>query len=1208
VSESATPSINPGRRRFLRQSFAFSALASLGSLPASARGLFPNAMASAKTAGVKSADLLMVGDWGSENVSAQAAVASAMRSYAQGNAVQPQALLMLGDNWYGALPGGANSPRWDRQFEAMYPADVFPGPAYALLGNHDYQNYPESKVSAELDYARSDRSGGKTTRFFLPSRWYRFEFPTVNPLITVIALDSNMPFPDGTTVKGRDFTLSHEMQAEQLTWLEAQLKQPRTTPFLVVMGHHPVYSNGTHGDHPVLVRDWDPLLRKYNVHCYFAGHDHDLQHLEFDGHPTSFFLSGGGGADLYTLKVQPSVRGPYAQKVYGFSHLSRHAARDRSAPSRYQRPHSARLCQECARQSPSHGLSAVSLPTPAPPAPRAASLQPSRQHPEQGSSRGDIPQGRVKVPMASPHLPSPGSRSFVPKLALILLFCSIPARGQANRGELDLRITDPKGAPVKAPVRIVSEANQYDVTLSSSANGRLEASHLPFGLYRLEIHQPGFASVSQPIRIASSIPVHQAVRLALATVRQSVTVDAADTLLQTDQAGAVNQIGAREIENRLGSIPGRDIQDLVNSQPGWLYEGNAVLHPRGSEYQTQFVIDGIPLTDDRSPSFGPEIEADDVQALTIYTAGIPAEYGRKMGGVVEMTTQQNSNPGFHGQASLYDGSFASAGLAAKGQYTWGRDTLGLSGDGSRTDHYLNPVVPQNYSNTGTLGDFSADFRRDLTAADRLTLSLRHELARYDSPNELVQQAAGQRQNADNFETMGIASYQHTFSPDTIGEAHGMVRDNSNDFYSNPASIPVYVNQHNSFREGYFRGSVTWSHGRQEWKAGVESDNTFLHENTCYTTTQDEADNAHPARAATPGPSAGSLFGTSCAAVNAPGNPPFVFQAARPDLEQAVYVEDLIRLNHWTISAGLRWDHYQLVINDQGVQPRLSISRYLSSANTVLHFSYDRIFQTPSFENLLLSSSTQVESIDPTDFLRLPVKPSKGDYYEGGLSTVLRRHLKLDANYFRRFVNNYADDDQIDNTSISFPISFRKSIIYGAEGKLQVPDWHRFSGFLSYSYEVGNVWNPVTGGLFLGDDADAAASALTGHFPDSQDQRNTVRGRVRYQATPRLWLATGIQYDTGLPFEFDGDRSQALAQYGQQIIDRINFNRGRILPSFQVNASAGVDFLNSDRVKMHLQADGQNLNNVLDVIDFGGLFSGNAIGPSRSFSLRLTASF
>ena len=206
------------------------------------------------------------------------------------------------------------------------------------------------------------------------------------------------------------------------------------------------------------------------------------------------------------------------------------------------------------------------------------------------------------------------------------------------------------------------------------------------------------------------------------------------------------------------------------------------------------------------------------------------------------------------------------------------------------------------------------------------------------------------------------------------------------------------------------------------------------------------------------------------------------------------------------------------------------------------------------------------------------------------------------------MSNYADDDQIDNTTVSFPIAFRKAIIYGAEGKLDLPEWGKFSGFLSYSYEVGNAWNPVTGGLFLGDDATAAETQLSGHFPDSQDQRNTVRGRVRYQVHPRFWLTGGIQYDTGLPFEFNGDPDTVLAQYGQQVLNRINFDRGRIDPSFQVNASAGAELYSSEKINVRLQADGQNLNNVLDVIDFGGLFSGNAIGPSRSGLIRLTTTF
>ena len=817
---------------------------------------------------------------------------------------------------------------------------------------------------------------------------------------------------------------------------------------------------------------------------------------------------------------------------------------------------------------------------------------------------------------------SPAFSPFILLFAVALSF-SPAAFGQANQGELQLQITDLAGAGLAAAVQMISQGNQYSRSLSTDAHGTLDAQHLPFGLYRIEIERFGFVPSARTIEIRSTIPVQQKIALTISAPQQTVTVSASDTLLDRDQVGSVNQIGTSDIQDRVASVPGRSIQDLVITHPGWLYEGNAVLHPRGSEYQTQFVIDGIPLTDDRSPSFGPEIEADDVQSMSIYTAGIPAEYGRKMGGVIEVNTQLDTQPGWHGRTTLYGGSFDSVRGFAKVQYGWGKNTFSVSADGSRTDHYLNPVVPQNYSNTGTLGNFAASYRRAFTPNDKLSLSVRHELSRYDIPNENIQQAAGQRQNADNIETLGIASYQHVFSSNAMAQLSGMVRDNSNDFYSNPESTPVYVGQHNYFRDGYFKGAYTYNRGSQEWKAGVESDNAFLHENTCYVITSDDDDDGDDiARSASHHRSRMARFPrTGIQAMDAgtdPGlcggapvddyNAPFSYVDQRPDLEQAAFIQDLIRLNSWTISAGLRWDHYQLILNDWALQPRFSISRYFRSANTVLHFSYDRVFQTPSFENILLSSSTQVESIDPTGFLRLPVKPSEGDYYEAGASSVLAQHLKVDANWFRRVVDNYADDDQIDSTTISFPIAFRKSIIYGLEGKIEVPEWKRFSGFGSYSYEVGNVWNPVTGGLFLGDDADEAASDLTGHFPDSQDQRHTMRGRARYQIRPRFWIASGIQYDTGLPFEFVGDQDQALAQYGPAIIDRINFDRGRILPSFQVSASAGVDLYATDRVKVRLQADGTNLNDVLDVIDFGGLFSGNAIGPSRSFNLRMTTTF
>ena len=296
------------------------------------------------------------------------------------------------------------------------------------------------------------------------------------------------------------------------------------------------------------------------------------------------------------------------------------------------------------------------------------------------------------------------------------------------------------------------------------------------------------------------------------------------------------------IETRVSSLPGRSLQDLINTQPGWLYEGNAVLHPRGSEYQTQFVLDGIPLTDNRSPSFGPEIGADDLDSMSVFTATFPAEYGRKMGGVVELNTAKDDREGFHGEVVLSGGSFDTAGSYVMGQYVWGKNTLGVSASGNMTGHYLNPVVPENYTNTGTTGDFMARYEIDLTSHDRLSFSVRHALSRYEIPNEQVQQTphedpfdpleplGSQLQNADNFETMGIVSYQHIFSANVVADFRGMVRDNSNDLYSNPYSTPVIAFQHNYFREGYFKGSVSVHHGRQEWKAGVESDSTFLHEN------------------------------------------------------------------------------------------------------------------------------------------------------------------------------------------------------------------------------------------------------------------------------------------------------------------------------------------------------------------------------------------
>ena len=722
------------------------------------------------------------------------------------------------------------------------------------------------------------------------------------------------------------------------------------------------------------------------------------------------------------------------------------------------------------------------------------------------------------------------------------------------------------------------------------------------------MQQQGFAPYDGLIEIHSALPTEYAVKLSIAAVSTAVQVTAQNTLLDPDRAGASNHLDQQEIADRPASLPGRSMVDLINSQPGWLYEGNAVLHPRGSEYQTQFVVDGIPLTDNRSPSFGPEIEADDVDSLTIYTAGIPAEYGRKMGGVVEVNTLRDAQSRRQAprRIILSGGSFDTAGAFARLQDTFGKNTIGLSASGNMTAHYLNPVVPENFTNRGTTGDFSLSYERDFTPKDHLTLSVRHELARYEIPNEQVQQdpqllpnlgggqtapppgTPPQLQTADNFETMGIASYQHIFSPNILLDVRAMVRDNSNDFNSNPSSWPIIVFQHNYFREGYFNSSISIHHGHQEWKAGIESDNFFLHENFSDLITANPNDRDYP-------------FDPGTAS-------PFAFTGTRPDLEQAAFVQDLIHLGNWTVNAGLRWDHYQLARESKRRQPA-PLGRALFPRG-----ESDRpLLLRPRFSNPVVRKHSALQ-FQPGAVLRTHRSSPAGATFSRQLLRS-RRHQKLfRASFVSTRIISAATSTITPTTirfstpAISFPIAFRKAIIYGAEAKLELPHWNRFSGFLSYSYIVGNAWFPVTGGLFIGTTPSTPPPSSPGIFPIRRISATPSASVFAISSPSRLWIAGGSEYGSGLPFDFNGTYQQALAEYGPAVVDRININSGRIKPTLSVDASLGAQLYKTEKLALNFQADGENLNNRLNIIDFGGLFSGNAIGPPRSYALRLAATF
>jgi outer membrane receptor protein involved in Fe transport len=340
---------------------------------------------------------------------------------------------------------------------------------------------------------------------------------------------------------------------------------------------------------------------------------------------------------------------------------------------------------------------------------------------------------------------------------------------------------------------------------------------------------------------------------------------------------------------------------------------------------------------------------------------------------------------------------------------------------------------------------------------------------------------------------------------------------------------------------------------------------------------------------------------------------FAFSDEATDREHALFVQDRISAGAWTIKAGLRWDAYRFVVDETALSPRIAAA-WAPNPGFVLRASYDRAFQTPATENLLLASSPDVEAIAPS-VVRLPVRPSRGNFSEIAVSKSLGRALRADASWFDRRMDDFADDDLLLNTGVSFPIAFRRGFVHGAELKLDARParrslaegarWDALSGFVSYAWMCGEAELPVTGGLFLGDEANLGEPG--DRIAISQDQRHTLRGRAAAQLSPRGWLAVSGAFDSGLPFE-DVEDVNDVAGTPPEILAQVNLETGRVRPVATFDLSAGWTLRKRERARIELQADVRNVTNRLRVINFAGVFSGTALAAPRSLAARLRIAF
>lgn len=192
--------------------------------------------------------------------------------------------LTLGDNFYPTGMFSPTDPRWKTLWSDVY--DPLKLKFYVTMGNHDWGSV--DSPAAELMY--------KNPSWELPAPYYTFTAGQVQ----FFALDTN------------------EVSDLQLTWLRDELSKSPAR-WKVAYGHHPIYSAGQHGDGKALIARLLPVLKDH-VDIYFAGHEHDMQHLKAEG-GVHFFINGGGGAKIRDTNVANNERVLFAKSAYGFSTL-----------------------------------------------------------------------------------------------------------------------------------------------------------------------------------------------------------------------------------------------------------------------------------------------------------------------------------------------------------------------------------------------------------------------------------------------------------------------------------------------------------------------------------------------------------------------------------------------------------------------------------------------------------------------------------------------------------------------------------------------------------------------------------------------------------------------------------------------------------------------------------------------------------------------
>jgi hypothetical protein len=220
-------------------------------------------------------------------------------------------------------------------------------------------------------------------------------------------------------------------------------------------------------------------------------------------------------------------------------------------------------------------------------------------------------------------------------------------------------VTDPQGSVIPDAIVVVhAEATGQEKSVKTTADGQYRVQYLVPGIYSVTVNASGFApSKRSGIQLALSQQIHIDVAMSLSGTEQTVDVNAAQPLLQSENA----TLGTTVDTNRTVNLPlnGRKFNDLAVLTPGVRVTnqdnhssstaGSTIASNSGRGDWGAVQLDGIVMTNTRSAYVNSYPSVDAIEEFRVQTGNFSAEYGFSAGTNINVQLKSGTNS-FHGSA------------------------------------------------------------------------------------------------------------------------------------------------------------------------------------------------------------------------------------------------------------------------------------------------------------------------------------------------------------------------------------------------------------------------------------------------------------------------------------------------------------------------------------------------------------------------------